>query len=81
MFIACKPAAAALGRRRRRLDLIIQIEIVGPFDGRKGNRVFDGLRGFHEGAQVEGSSERALERYHGAFVINNRGSGDLESLF
>jgi hypothetical protein len=81
MFSACKPTASALGRRSRRLDVIFRIDIVGPFDGRKGNRVFNGLRGFHERAQVEGSRERTLERDHGAFLVNNRGSSDLESLF
>jgi hypothetical protein len=84
---ANKAAASALGNRRgNEFSIIFRVlDIVRPFNGRKGNRISDGLVGcFDQATEIERPHPRrarSLKRDHGALFINDRGNSEFQSLF
>jgi hypothetical protein len=81
---ADKAAASALGiRGSNKCSIIVRVDTIRPFNGRKGDRVFNGLGCFDQRTEIEIPQRRArsLERDHRELLVNAGGRSEFQSLF
>jgi hypothetical protein len=84
---ADKAATSALAGSRgsNKFSIFFTVDIVRPFNGRKGNpRIFDELGCFDQGSEIKRPHQRrarSLERDHRAVLTNDRDRSEFQSRF